>query len=162
MTENKQKGIGLLEVIIAIAIIVGAVLASYLFFGVAIKLARQSLETVQASLLLEEGFEAVRVMRDDNWDSNISSLALDTTYYLHFDSNTWVSTTTPQVIDDKYTRTFTLSSVSRDSNDDVVTSGGTVDSDTKEVSFEITWQTASGSDKTVSAQSYITNAFEEE
>lgn len=156
-----KKGVGLVEVIIGIAIIVGSVLASFLYFSLANRIAKQSAETVQGALLVEEGMEAVRVLRDRGFSEQIDSLSEDTDYYLFFSDGTWNATTTAQAVGSIFIRTFRLEGVMRDGNDDIVVSGGSVDPDTKEVTVNVSWSDEAGDTKTLEASAYITNAFEE-
>ncbi|PJE64178.1 MAG: hypothetical protein COU90_03700 [Candidatus Ryanbacteria bacterium CG10_big_fil_rev_8_21_14_0_10_43_42] len=157
-TSSRSRGFGLIEIVIAITIV------GFLIFGL-ITVARISFagvsantERLQAIFLLEETMEAVRIMRDNGWTTNIASLTLDTPYYLEFTSGTWGTTGTPALIDSTFTRTITLSSVERDANDDIIDSGGTIDTDTKRIIASVSWPSR-GEIVTVSISGYITNIF---
>lgn len=158
--NNKFKsGFTLIEVIIACSII------SICMFGLievtekGLRLSRQAIEKVQAGFLLEEGVEAVKSIRDDNW-SNISNLELETPYYLFFNNNIkkWEITDTVSNIDFKFNRIATFYSVERDSSDDIVLSGGTVDPQTIKVVISVDWGTYGGNiSKNLSF--YLTDIF---
>jgi Tfp pilus assembly protein PilE len=158
---KKNKGVGLVEVMIGIAIVVGATLASFVYFSLAIKVARQSAETVQAALLVEEGMEAIRAIRDNGYSTHITVIPTDTNRYLAFSGSEWQATSTPSVIEGIFTRTFTLGEVRRDGSDDIVLSGGTIDPDVVEVRVVVSWEDESGGTKDLEASTYIANIHEE-
>lgn len=155
-----NKGYGLIE------IIVGAALMSVVLFALlgvthnAVRLSRESLREVQASLLLEEGAEAVRLLRDRSWINEIASLAPGTEYFLEFDSATWQSTTTEEIIDGLFQRSFNVENVNRDINDDIVSSG-TFDPDTRKVNLLVSWPNLRGTTTRQEVSTYLTNFFSE-
>jgi prepilin-type N-terminal cleavage/methylation domain-containing protein len=146
-TFSKQKNCGftLVEVMFACAIISVSLFALMTAASKGIELSNLSLRQTQASLLLEEGAEAVKSIRDSGWTS-ISGLTLDTNYYLSYNTGTnlWSLSQTPNTIDSIFTRTIVVSSVARNVNDDIVTSGGTLDVGTKKVTVTVTWNATSG------------------
>lgn len=153
------KGIGLVEVVVGIGIFVAAVVAIIGGFRFFLSVGFANLDNVKAQFLLEEGFEAVRAMRDTSYDPNITDLIGAGTYYLEFTDSTWATTTTATLIDGRFTRTISLSEVHRDSNDDIVASGGTVDPNTVEVTVAVAWDRR-GITATKSVTGYVTNLFE--
>ena len=76
-------GFMMVEVIVAISIIVVSVLAAMSVTQKSIFVSRQALHVKEASFLLEEGAESVRIIRDNSWN-NISALNVGTDYYLIF------------------------------------------------------------------------------
>jgi hypothetical protein len=109
-------------------------------------------------MLLDEGAEALRLMRDDGWTTNIASLTVDTPYRLAW-NNAWTATTSTALIDNYFDRTFTLSSVSRDASSyDIVSSGGTADTNTKKATVSVSWNDGSGT-TTKSVELYLYNRF---
>ncbi len=155
--RQKQKGGMMVEVLVAVAIITIAVLSATAVAQKSVTVSRQSTHNLQAAFLLEEGAEAVRVLRDDNW-TNISSLVSGTTYYPTFSGGTWTLSTTANTID-SFTRTVVLADVNRDGvSGDIVSSGGTLDAGTKFVTVTVTWSEGTNNlSKTLSF--YITNLF---
>jgi prepilin-type N-terminal cleavage/methylation domain-containing protein len=121
--KAKNKGMSLVEVIIASAIMLVVVLASSSAYNTYVKYAFANEENVQASYLLEEGIEAINLIRDRGWTSYVATLTSGTTYYLYFDGTYWNSTTTPQYVDGQFLRSFTVANVNRDVNDDIANSG---------------------------------------
>lgn len=154
-TQNKNKGISLVEVVVASTIFLSIILAMMSTYSTYIKYSLSNQNNTRAGYLLEEGAEVITYLRDEGWGSNISSLVNGTTYYLFFDAIKWLSTTTPIYIDEGIKRTFVVQSVNRDSNDDIAISGVN-DPNTKR--FDITvsyWQGHSTSTESLSF--YLTN-----
>ena len=131
MSKSFKKGVGMIEIIIVSSVIVFAISGFMLVAGTYIKFALRNTSIIKAGYLLEEGMEVVKIMRDNSWTSNIASIPVTTNRYLVLASNTWNSTSTVSVIDDKYYRTINFSSAYRDANKDLVNSG-TLDTDARE------------------------------
>lgn len=150
----------LLEVVVSLAVVVLILGTFTLATSQVIRFSKDTSNQVQASFLLEEGIEAMRFVRDSGWDDNIDPLAAETTYYLYFDGSSWRVTTTPESVFQRFDRYVYLDEVYRDSNDDIVASGGALDPDTKEVNVVVSWLDASGITHSVAAASYLTNQYE--
>lgn len=127
----------MVEVLVAISIITVSVLVAMNVAQKSVYLFRQAFHTNQAAFLLEEGAEAVRIMRDDAW-SNISSLTVGTTYYPTFSGGTWLLSATPNTIG-IFTRTAIITSVNRDDSTQDIASVGTDDPKTKLVTLTVSW-----------------------
>jgi Tfp pilus assembly protein PilV len=157
---NLQKGSGLVEILVAIfvfTIIVGSLITASNQY---LSGAEENLKSVKGAYLGQEGIEAVKIIRDTNW-SNISSLTAGTSYYLYFDTssstnNTWKATTTASFVDSVFVRTFKLTTVNRDANGRIVTSGGTLDTNTEKVTVSVSWPSKSTT-TTKFLSTYITN-----
>jgi Tfp pilus assembly protein PilV len=158
MNTLKQRGIGLIEVIIGAAIISVGVIALIQGYNIYLNYALANSGNVQAAYLLEEGMEGLTFIRDKAWTPNILPLSTTTTYYLAFDAtaSTWKATTTVQYVDGVFLRTIGITDVARDTNGYVVTSGGTYDSNTKKI--QVTLQYHQGHATTTRTMtSYIAN-----
>ncbi|RJQ13905.1 hypothetical protein C4553_02015 [Candidatus Parcubacteria bacterium] len=154
------KGIGLLELVIAVAIIVIALLSFAQAAVVFLRGAILSEEPQAASYLAQEGIEAVRSLRDQSWTTNITPLINGTQYYLSTSSSGWLITTTnPGPIQGKFTRSIVLEEVRRDSGgkSDILLSGGSVDPNTRKLTVTIQWIDQQGVARTYSVPTYITN-----
>jgi prepilin-type N-terminal cleavage/methylation domain-containing protein len=155
----KNKGFTIIEVLIASLIISTTMIAVMSATSSGIQLSERALRQVQASMLAEEGVEVVKIIRDNGW-SSFSGLSLNTNYYLSFDNNwrVWTISTTPvDPIDGIFTRTIMFSSVSRDSNDDIASSGS-LDSGTRKVRVTVSWL-SSGVTLSKNITFYLTNIF---
>lgn len=158
MKKIFNKGVSLVEVIVGAAIIGSAVLATLGVYASLSSLSYQNMPKIQANYLAEEGIEAVRTFRDAGWSSKISNLSTTTQYSLYWNGTDWTATTTSILIDDIFSRTFTLSDVGRDANFNILSNGGTYDSGSKKISVTVSWPDKNGT-STKNIQSYIFNTF---
>jgi len=156
MNSYQKKAFGLVEVVIASALLTLIVVGIQVVTQSALETSKKNLKETKAAFLLTEGAEAMRILRDNAW-SNVSTLSTSTSYYLTFSTSTnnWRATTSPNTIDNAYTRTVAVSDIVRDGSDNIATSG-TYDSGTKKVSVNVSWQTLSGT-TTKSLELYLSN-----
>jgi Tfp pilus assembly protein PilV len=155
--RSKQKGTGMVEILIAAGIMAIVMVAVINVYHSLAALSLQNTEKIQSTFLLEEGVEAIHVMRDNSWTTNIAALSTNPTYYFRFQGGTWVATTTPQIIDE-FTRTFRLADVSRDGSFNIVTLGGSNDANSRKVTVTVSWYARAGT-TTASVDTYIFNTF---
>lgn len=154
--KNKKLGFMLIEVLVAVSIITASTLAAMAVAQKSIVLSYRSVNTVQASFLLEEGAEAVRILRDDSW-TNISSLNTGADYYLEFTGATWTLTTSPAQIGE-FTRKINIADVYRDAVSGNISESGNLDAGTKLVTITVSWNEGANTvSKTL--QLYITDIF---
>lgn len=155
-TKN-NNGFGVAEIVVAVAVISLSVFGLLTVASVSLKTLRANTNNIQAAFLLEEGVEAVRVLRDSGWSANISPLGIGTNYYLSFNGTTWQATTTNVFIDNFFERKFVVSNVNRDGNDDIAASG-TLDLNTKKITVSVSWPSQTGT-TTKSISTYMTKLF---
>lgn len=161
---SSRQGFGILEIVIASAIIGGTIFAMISVFMLSRNAITYSTQKLQASYLTEEGIEAVRFLRDSGWANNIGILAAGTNYYLTFSTSTskWiVSASISPDIDNLFRRSFQIENVSRDSSSNIQTTYSAVNDDpgTKKILMRVDW-TYKNQNQSVSAETYITNLFE--
>jgi prepilin-type N-terminal cleavage/methylation domain-containing protein len=157
--QKKERGFSLIEVIFAIAILSALFLAIAKYFEVSAHTTHQTLMEGKAGFLLEEGVEAVDLLRDGSYQNNIVNLQTAKTYYLSWNGTQWVATTTPEIIGGTLHRKFTLSDVYRNSAGDIASSG-TLDSGTKKLTMSVSWKDHySNQTSTESLESYIINLY---
>lgn len=154
-----KNGFGMLEIIVGAAIISISMFGLAAVSGAAFKAADNTTRGIQAAFLLEEGMEAVRFLRDSGWNADVAPLSADVPYYLSFSGGEWKATSSPIFeIDGIFKRTFVLGNVYRDTEDDIVLSGGTLDPNTKKITFSVSWSLrGTTTAKTLSA--YLTNLY---
>lgn len=145
-----------MEIVIAVALITISLFALAAVAQLSLRASRESLRDVKAAFLAEEGIEALRTMRDENW-SNISFLTQDQFYHLIFSAGAWQATTDPQLIGGLFSRTFKLSPVYRDASHNIAPSGD-LDTGARKIVLEVSWNNGA---KKVALTSYITNLFED-
>lgn len=157
-----KRGFGLLEIVIATSLISGTLFSLAFVFLLANKLETRASNQVRANFLAEEGLEALRFLRDTSWSANFASLNTGTTYYPLFNSGgpSWsITTSNPGFIDGLYARSFTVASVNRDASDNIVSSGGTLDPNTKEFRVSVSWQER-GVYSTTTVSTYLSDIFQ--
>jgi hypothetical protein len=134
----------LIEIVIGGALILLSLvglIGAYTFY---LNAGLRSADTLKASFLLQEGVEAVTLMRDASW-SNLSSLSSGMSYYLAWNGSTWVSTTTATTTDG-FTRIFWLDDVYRRNSDrDIVDATSpdakSLDAGTKKLTLRVIYGT---------------------
>lgn len=139
MKKNKQQnGIGMIEVIVSLAIITTTFWGFLELAKFSIKTQEQSQAKIEASNIASETIEAIRAVRDENWD-NLANLSLETKYYPIISENKWVLTPTdPGPINGIYDRWFIAKRVYRDTNDDI-SSSGAEDPLTRKITATVEW-----------------------
>ncbi|MCI5108291.1 MAG: prepilin-type N-terminal cleavage/methylation domain-containing protein [Candidatus Pacebacteria bacterium] len=144
---NTNRGISLIELLIGASILTIVMVALVVVFQSFLVNSFTSVEKVQGALLAEEGIEAVKSIRDNDW-GNLS----DGTHYLTFSSD-WSFTETPETIG-IFSRTVLIEGAYRDVADDLASSG-TSDPDTKKITVTVNWSAG-----TETIETYITNIHE--
>lgn len=156
LLKNK-KGFSLVEILIGSAIVSASIIYIANSYANFVSLSTTNTARIQAAFLLDEGVEALKTMRGESWTQNIASTTASTTYYLTWSTNKWKATTTPQLINNIFTRTMVFSSVYRDVNFNVAESG-TIDPGSKKVNFVVSWPDK-GATTTKSVSMYLFNIF---
>lgn len=157
MDNSKQNGYGLIEIIVVASVGLMIFLSISNCLNSFLKISINNVNTTEALFLAKSSLEQARAVRDEDW-TNISSLNLSDSYY--FDSNgdspeKWISQMGTKS-EGRYTIWITISEVQRDGNDDIVSSGGTVDDNTLKITSNISWLTTSGTEQ-ISLFEYLTN-----
>jgi len=132
-----KKGISVVEIIIGAAILTVVVTGVASAWQYYIKLSGEATRISQALLLTEEGAEALQHLRDTSWSEKIAPLAFETEYFLVWDGNNYITTTTPTIINGSYHRSILLSTVKRDAITANISSVGDVDMGTRMVTMKI-------------------------
>lgn len=149
---KSNKGVGLIEIIIAVAIINLAFFSLSQLGVSALRVLREEKRAVEASYLAQETIEAVRNVRDQNW-ANISGLSMGADYHpvISGSLQSWSLVSGSENINN-YNRKIVITNAQRDVNDKIVSSGGTDDPNTKKITATASW----GSKK-VEISTYVTN-----
>lgn len=147
-----QSGYSLVELLLAIGLF--GFLISILFAGfVATRDGKpQQKQRVLAAALLQETVEAVRVVREQDW----GEFAQNGVWHPVVDpvtGTTWTLAAGSEVVNG-FTRQLTISDVQRNSQGDIVASGGTVDPSTKKIDITVSWTTPLVS--SISSSLYVT------
>lgn len=150
-------GFSVVEIVVAASIFLAAIAAFIVSFDTLRSLDAHTEERTQAALLLEEGSEAIILLRDFSWEDNIASLNTGVTYYLQWNGSSYILSETESVIDSKYLRTVVFSPAYRDGSGYLV-SVGTEDENTRRV--QITISSTTSGEEIVSAEMLVHNSYE--
>lgn len=162
--KNNKRGVSAIEILVVIAV-VGIVFGSILSLAtLSLKLSISIKKTSQANFLTQEIMEAVRNFRDGiSWDNDdpedkYDGLGIVTTgiaYHLEQSSDIpakWMLIQGEETVND-FSRKVVFDDVYRESlTDNITTSGGYLDSNTKKVTATISWES-----KQIEIISYLTN-----
>ncbi len=156
---SHKKGASVVEALVGSAIILVALGAITLTFSFYLRTEVSNISDVQATLLAEEGIEAVRSMRDAGYSTSLATFSTSTALYLSFSTVTskWSTTTLNSYVDGQFERKLNVSDVKRDGNDDIAASG-TVDANTKLVTVTVSWRAQTGTTSRA-ISTYFTNLF---
>ncbi len=163
-TFHNSRGFGLIEILIASAIVSASLITLTATSQIAFRLTKESVERTQAGFLAEEAVEVTRVLRDASWSSYIAPLSPAVAYYPSFSATTsaWsFSTSTPSFIYGIFDRTVIFDDVyRRDADGEIVPPDSpdpkTIDPDTKKITARVEW----GQGKNISVATYFTNLFQ--
>lgn len=153
LVGNYRLGQSVIEVIVAVSIFViiaGSSVVTVLGSFLTTRLAE---EETKATLLGEEGLEAIDSIRNQDWSSLV-----DGTYGLSESGGSWsFSGTSDFDPSGKFERMVTVASVQRDANGNIVGSGGSIDEDTKFITSSVSWNFTAVRLLNVELNSYLTN-----
>lgn len=154
---TQKKGFGMVEILVGSAILLTVIIASVGVISQIRDLERRTTSVIRANYLLLEGIDVAKILRDNGWTSNVTTLSLDTPYYLVWSSSAWGATTVLSVIDGFFYRTISFSAVYRDGSDNIATSG-TLDAGTLLITSSVSWW-FDGATTTKTFQTYITDLY---
>jgi Tfp pilus assembly protein PilV len=139
--KNFKKGIMLAEILIAtfiFSVILGVLITINNLYVTSVS---SSLKSIKAVYLAEEGMEAVRIIRDTNFE-NFKELTNGENYYLYFSnsaSSTWEATTSVSYKNTSgIDRWFVLGSVRR-SYGKITEGDGELDENTRKLTVYVSW-----------------------
>lgn len=147
----KSQGFTIVEFIVAAGIFVIIATSSVVALLHSGMIDRKGSEQEKARRYAQEGVEATRSIRNQNFNSLAAG-----PHGVSFTSGTWAFSGT-QNVNAGMTRQIAIADVYRDGSDTIVTSGGTPDEDTKKATVTVTWATENGKQQTVTQESYLTN-----
>lgn len=158
MNFRTQQGIGTVEVVVASAMLTLVLVGVLTTYQYLVRSSGRAVRATQAELLLTEGLEVARLLRDDGWVL-LGGLSTATDYGLTFNGTSWETTPSIVAIDGTLYRTLRVADVFRDGTGAIVSSGGTYDADTKQVTVAVSWNEL-GTTTVRTRDTYLTNVFE--
>lgn len=148
-----QRGLSVIEVIIASALflifsggVVGVVLQGF-------DANRLGEEETVANQFAAEGIEAARSIKDQAFSNLVNSAGTGIT---RSGANVWALSGANNTFG-KYTRVLTIGDVQRDSNGNIVTSGGTVDPLSKKITSTVSWNVSPTRNDSVVLTTYLSD-----
>lgn len=147
---GNKKGILAIEILIAVAIIAVTLTSVLGLATFSLSVSTLMRETTQANNIAQETMEAVRNIRDGDWNKVTNG-----NHGLTNAAGFWDFDGVENVING-FTRTALIEDVQRDANDDIVESGGIIDADTKKITVIVSWQ-EKGRTHDVKIITYLTN-----
>lgn len=145
-----------MEVIVAVSIILLVLSSIYGVHVFYIKTVFSNLNKVRATFLLEEGMEAVKLVRDSDWVA-FSNVPVATNRFLSFDGSSWQIVSTNTFVDSLFERKVVLTKIKRDTTSGTVGSGGGVfDDGTRKVIVTVSWKDGTATTSR-SMSTYVTN-----
>jgi type II secretory pathway pseudopilin PulG len=154
--RSAQSGVTLVEVVIGIGIISVSLVAIGLSINTYVAARSALLNNLKATYLAEEGYEIIRAVRDTNWNT-IDALTANGTYYLDVSGATPAITTSPEIIDTNFRRSFVLRAIYRNGSDDIVSSttvGAVIDDGSRQFDIFV-----SGPNGTTTFQAVLSNIY---
>ena len=148
--KDNKKGILAIEILIIIAIITIGLSSLLGLIEFSLRNSNSAKETTKALNLTKEAIEATRSIKYEDWNK-----MADGNHGLTNASGYWDFEGTEDIIDE-FTRTILIESVQRDTNDNIVESGGTNDLDTKKITVTVFWQEKEKT-RQIEIPTYLTN-----
>lgn len=139
MKNSFIKGISIVEIVIAAGIIAVSITGIVAAIQVYLKIVHQNTRESQAVLLLDETAEALQYLRDVSYQTNAADIPTNTLYTIFWNGTSYELATSTITLQYDMTRTVTFEDVYRDNSDQIVSSGGTKDYNTKKAGITITW-----------------------
>ena len=150
-------GFSVVEIVVAASIFLVTIAAFIVSFDTLRSLDSHTEDRTLAALLLEEGGEAVLLLRDLSWEDNIAGADIDTTYYLYWDGSNYVLSEEEIVISSRYVRTVVFSRAYRDGSG-YLSSTGSEDENTRRAVVSIV--SAIDGTEIVKAEMLVHNSYE--
>lgn len=148
-----KRGQTITEAILAIFIILMIATSATVAILGALSTSRLAAEQTQATTLAVEGLEAVKSIRDQNWNN----LTVGPHGLIH-SGNVWsFSGASDADASGRFVRTITIETVERDTDGNIVVSDGSIDLETVKATATIAWNFTSARQNSVVMALYLTN-----
>lgn len=132
--KQYNNGTALIELLVALALTTLLLPALITGFVSAREGKIQQREREQATLLVREAREAMRIIRDKGWEY----VSANGTYHPEASGSAWILVNGAETVSTQ-TRTIVIADAYRDSNGAIVSQGGTIDPSTKAVTIAVSW-----------------------
>ena len=139
---QKSKGMSLIEILIVISIVTIGLVYLLGMFSFSLRIAGSEEKLTRANFIAQEAMEGVRNFRDEtNWEvDGLGTITTSTFYHLEKTGSPPKWTLSPEAKTiDGFEQIIVFDNVRRDSDDNIVENGGTINSDTKKVTVTVSW-----------------------
>ena len=165
--QKYNKGISIIELLVVILIIGVAVSALISFGTFTLRTASLLKQTTQASFFVQDAMEALKNYRDNTgWNDDdpgdqydgLGQVATGVSLHLKLSGGTplrWELLLGQETLG-IFTRNIVMEAVERDTADNIVESGGTLDLETKKVTVTVSWKDR-GEARNLEIVTYLTN-----
>ncbi len=153
------EGFSLIEIVLGISMLTVSLVSITAYYKKVLDVSNDTTRHIQSGFLLEEGLESVKMLRDQSWTTKIAALSTTTSYFLYWSGTQWTATTSSQLVENTFVRSFQLTDVKRDASDNIA-NAGTYDPGTKKLTVYVAWShKGTKSVATDTAETYVTNLF---
>ena len=163
---NLNKGFGIVEALVGITIAALLLVTFTTLIWQTIKINNANAKDLKATMYLQELIEVAKDLEQSDWDEltkDACNISIDSNYkchpYIDIVLQKWfLSTSGKEYLENNtYTRWLTIENVSRDpATNEIVTSGGVDDPNTKKVKAEIKWNNGF-QDRNLTLETYVYN-----
>lgn len=150
---RNSSGFSLIEVMLAAALFMILASGAVVVILQGLDSNRLGEEQMIATYYATEGIEAVRSIKNQNFDSIANTAGTGIAEV----GSSWAFSGSNNTFSSKYTRTITVSDVRRDVSGNIVASGGTVDPLAKKITSTVAWNFSPSRANSVELISYLTN-----
>ena len=148
-----KPGSSIIEIIIALGIFIIIAASSVVIILGSFSTTRLAKEKIKATLIAQEGLEAVQSIRNQDWANLVTG-----TYGLEESTGIWGFASNPDIDSSgKFIRQIIVSDVERDINQEIVSSGGTIDEDSRKATVTVNWSFTPSRQIEVTLETYLTN-----
>ncbi len=149
---SNQQGQSLIELLIAMAIFV-LVVSSIMFLTLDSHIAtQQGDQRMKASLLGQEAMEAASSIGNRGW-----KYLTPGSYGLSSENGIWELSGAYDTIEDYFTREIQIAYAQRDSDGEIVPSGGVTDYNTKKITSKLSWDFREADESELTLEEYLVN-----
>ncbi len=158
MRNSFKKGMSIIEIVIAAGIIAVSVTGIIGAIQIYLKIVHQNARSTQAVMFLDEATDALQSIRDQDYNT-FKTLILDQEYSLFWNGVRYELATSTILLPYDMKRTIVFTEVQRDGSDSIVSSGGSIDENTRKANIKVEWYYQEKI-KTISSEMLIHNLYE--
>lgn len=156
MSIKNSKGFGIVEIIVAMSLFIVVAVSGVSTVVGTFSTNRLGEEETEANLYAQAGIDAVKSLKNQGWTAPFLSTTCTTGCGLGLTGANWSWSGTSNT-SGKFSRVVTVSDVQRDVSGNIVSSGGTVDTNTKKITSVVSWLFSPLRNNSITLTTYLTN-----